>query len=101
MNYKLNESGGTLQVTLQGSLNFACNEEFQELLRRATQSACKKVTFDLSGVGSMDSVGLGLLYIAQEDISGNGGKLTITAPSENVRRLLELTQSNLVFDIQF
>jgi anti-sigma B factor antagonist len=54
----------------------------------------------MAGVASMDSVGLGLLYIAQEDLSGHGAKLSITSPSENVRRLLELTQSNLVFDVR-
>lgn len=100
MNYKLSEIGGTLQVVLDGGLNFASNEDFQVLLQKILQSAVKKVVFNMSGVTSMDSVGLGLLYIAQEDISNSGAKLSISTPSENVRRLLELTQSNLVFDIQ-
>ncbi|HVI49736.1 MAG TPA: STAS domain-containing protein [Candidatus Sulfotelmatobacter sp.] len=100
MNYRISENGGVVQVSLDGSLNFSCNEDFQGLLQKLMQSASKRVEFNMSGVASMDSVGLGLLYIAQEDLSGNGAKLSITNPSENVRRLLELTQSNLVFDVR-
>jgi len=100
MNYKISDVGGVVQVSLDGNLNFSCNEDFQGLLQKLLQSSSKRVEFNMAGVASMDSVGLGLLYIAQEDLSGHGAKLSITSPSENVRRLLELTQSNLVFDVR-
>lgn len=100
MNYKISEVDGVLRVSLDGSLSFSCNEDFQTMLHELMQRSAKRIEFNMVGVPNIDSVGLGLLYIAQEDLSSHGAKLSIVSPSENVRRLLELTQSNLIFDVR-
>lgn len=99
MDYRLSETGGVVTVALAGSLNFAVNENFQSLLAKAVAAKPRRVVFDLSGLKAIDSVGLGLLYIAQEDLSAIGAKLALASPREAVARLLELTEADKTFEI--
>lgn len=99
MNYRITENGGVTRIALEGSLNFAANEEFQRLLQTLLAARPGQVVFDLSGLGGIDSVGLGLLYIAQEDLSAQGGRLVLASPRANVARLLDLTEAQQTFTI--
>ena len=99
MDYKLAEKAGTVTVSLSGQLNFASNEQFHGLLEKLAEVSCRRVVFDLSGLGHIDSVGLGLLYIAQEDVAATGAKLVLAAPQPEVFRLLELTEADKTFEI--
>ena len=49
------------------------------------------VTVDLGGVTFMDSSGLGTLIRARNRIGEDGGQLSVTGVSQNVRRLFEVT----------
>lgn len=99
MQYQTSESNGVLRVSLEGQLNFAANEEFQGLLDNLVKASPRQVILDMGRLTGIDSVGLGLLYIAQEDLSGVGAKLTLASPRDNVARLLELTEASKTFEI--
>ena len=74
-------------------------EEFQIMLEELVGRKTRRVVFDLSSLNHIDSVGLGLLYIAQEDLAGQGAKLSLASPQDAVYRLLELTEANKTFEI--
>ncbi|MBI3445854.1 MAG: STAS domain-containing protein [Magnetospirillum sp.] len=60
-----------------------------------------RVIFDLSKVARVDSVGLGMLHLAKDEILGNGStRLTLRGASGNVRRLFELTDGDSSFDFE-
>lgn len=99
MKYRTSESNGVLRVALEGQLNFAANEEFQGLLDQLVKAAPRQVILEMGALTGIDSVGLGLLYIAQEDLGGVGAKLTLASPKDNVARLLELTEAAKTFEI--
>ncbi|HLN24253.1 MAG TPA: STAS domain-containing protein [Patescibacteria group bacterium] len=99
MKYNITNNNGAVQVGLEGSLNFAANEEFHVLLDSVVKLAPRSVVFNLSSLSGIDSVGLGLLYIAQEDLAVINAKLSLASPREGVSRLLELTEANKTFEI--
>ena len=99
MNYKVSESGGVATVFLDGALGFASNESFQALLKELSKSRPKKVAFNMSALSSIDSVGLGLLYIAKEDMDAISASFSLVSPRGAVARLLELTQAHETFEI--
>lgn len=99
MSYRLSEQSGTVTVTFTGQMNFTVNVEFRELLANIVAKKPQNVVFDLSELTMIDSVGLGLLYIAQEDIAGIGAKLCLANPRDKVARLLELTEASKTFEI--
>lgn len=100
MQFRVKEEGGTVQVALEGQLNFAANEDFQALLTQLGGFKNKTVIFEMAGLTHIDSVGLGLLYIAREDLSEVGATITLAHPRDNVFRMLELTEAQKTFEIR-
>jgi anti-anti-sigma factor len=49
------------------------------------------VVLVLSGLGFIDSSGLRVIITADRDLAAQDGRLVLRAPSDNVRRLLEIT----------
>ncbi|CAA7613043.1 STAS domain-containing protein [Magnetospirillum sp. SS-4] len=100
MQYRVKEDGGGVHVILEGQLNFAANEDFQGLLAQLGGRKGCSVVFDLAGLTHIDSVGLGLLYIAREDMADAGNTITLSHPRDNVYRMLELTEAHKTFRIE-
>jgi anti-anti-sigma factor len=99
MDYRFSEQGGVTHVTLTGQLNFAANEDFQAIVERIAKIRGSKVVFDLANLSHIDSVGLGLLYIAHEELAAVGSSLSLLHPRDTVLRMLQLTEANETFDI--
>jgi anti-sigma B factor antagonist len=100
MLFRVSKDGANVNVRLEGQLNFASNEDFHSLLSEVMQMGSSRITFDMSGLSHIDSVGLGLLYIAKEDLNSVGASLCLASPKDNVFRLLELTEANKTFEIK-
>lgn len=52
----------------------------------------KKVIFDLSGVTSLDSSGIGSLVMCAGMLKRSGGELRVANPAEIVEKLMTMTQ---------
>jgi anti-sigma B factor antagonist len=101
MKFSIKDDGSSVTVALDGQLNFAANEDFQNLLTQLTANKKNiKIVFEMTGLSHIDSVGLGLLYIAREDLGENGCTISLAHPRDNVFRMLELTEAHKTFDIQ-
>jgi len=91
------ESG--LKVHLDGVLDFSASHEFKQLVVRLASARSKTLTFDLAQVSRIDSVGLGLLHIAREELGGAECRVRLLSPQSGVMRMLELTEAGSDFDI--
>jgi anti-anti-sigma factor len=99
MNIQYDEDASGITVRMTGDLNFAANGDFRQVIERLQAAKGRQVTFDLGGVPHIDSVGLGLLYIAKEEISGAGARIRLKSPQANIMKMLELTEADADFDI--
>lgn len=100
MQYTVAHNDQGVTVALSGQLNFAANDIFAGLLKELDVLRSARVTFDMSGLSHIDSVGLGLLYIAQEELEHSGSKMCLASPRGGVKRLLDLTEAAETFDIR-
>lgn len=98
MEYKVQNDGSTALVTLEGQLDFSANDTFEKLLDALKSNPPTRLVFDLTGLSTIDSVGLGLLYIASEDLSGV--PVILRNPQGYVARLLDLTDAAKMFEIE-
>jgi anti-sigma B factor antagonist len=57
------------------------------------------LVIDMTGLGFLDSSGLGVLVSALRRIRSVGGDLKLVIDSETIRKLMRLTALDLVFDI--
>jgi len=99
MNFQIEEDRNGVCVHMAGDLNFAANAEFKAVLDKLGHVAGRSVTFDLAKVPHIDSVGLGLLYIAKEEVVAAGTKIRLRSPQANVMKLLKLTDADADFEI--
>jgi anti-anti-sigma factor len=100
MNYQFVEDGSGLCIKVNGELNFSASTEFKQIVDKLLTVKGKAVVFDLANVTRIDSVGLGLLYIAKEELGGAGGKIRLKSPQNSVLKMLRLTEADADFDVQ-
>jgi anti-anti-sigma factor len=79
-------------VVLAGELDPHSADSLAEALHElGADGSVDRVVVDLAAVGFIDSSGLRVLLSADEALAGGGSKLVLRAPSDAVRRLLEIT----------
>jgi len=98
MDFQLDEGEDGVCVHLSGDLNFSANSDFRAILDKLGTYSGSMVTFDLSNVERIDSVGLGLLYIAKEEVTA-AGRIRLKSPQPAILKLLELTEADGDFDV--
>ena len=83
-----------------GRLNFAGGKSFQNSIKAAQAAGAKSITLNLEQVSYIDSAGLGLLMLAQKELSEAGISFSLSHPQERVLKLLDLTKISELIPIQ-
>ena len=97
MNFEYDEDASSLTIRMTGDLNFSANGDFRQVLERLRSAKGRLVIFDLAGVPHIDSVGLGLLYIAKEE--AGSARIRLKSPQASIMKMLELTEADADFEI--
>lgn len=88
-------------VTVRGELDPHTALGLESTLRDVgANQEVRRLVVDLSGVGFIDSSGLRVLLAAHADQQADGGRLVLRAPSDGVRRLLEMTDLVAYLDVE-
>jgi anti-anti-sigma factor len=99
MKITVNDDGAGLTVIMDGILDFSASGEFKSLVTGLALNRGKVITFDLAHVSRIDSVGLGLLHIAREELGNDLRRVRLKSPQGTVRRMLDLTEADNDFDV--
>ncbi|HEY3316556.1 MAG TPA: anti-sigma F factor antagonist [Bacillota bacterium] len=84
--------GRTLIIRLGGELDVKTAPEFRETTEAALERhAPNHLLINLDGVSFIDSTGLGAILGRYRRIQQGGGRMSLVAPSPNVRRVMELS----------
>lgn len=87
-------------VHFGSSLKFAQANEFRQLLSSISASGARHVVFELSGVKTVDSAGLGMFIIAQETANRDGWSLTLRGAQGHVKMLIEISRLDQIINIK-
>ncbi|WP_420116179.1 STAS domain-containing protein [Micromonospora sp.] len=94
------EGAGTV-VEVVGDLDMSTTPQLRERLREVIEGGTRVVVVDLTGVGFMDSSGLGALVVAYRELRERNGWLGLAGVRRPVRTVLSITgvdQVVAVFD---
>lgn len=100
MQISISHQDDTLTVRLDGTMDYTTTNSLNGLINDINSIKATQVVFDMAKVSRVDSVGLGMLHLAKDEIIGKGRRLTIRGAAGNVRRLFELTDGNASFDFE-
>jgi len=85
-------------VVLEGEIDIATVPPLRDALSSCVDAGCKEITVEMGAVTFLDSAGLASL--AKTFIGlGPGGVVTVSNPSNTVRRLLDLSGMSKVLTV--
>lgn len=83
---------GTVTVRLSGDLDHNTAAQIREELDRLIEDpGVKRLIFDLSGLGFMDSSGIGMMIGRYKIMNRRGGSMAVRSGGGQVDRLMELS----------
>ena len=90
---------GEAILRVAGSLDLAGGDLLEDAVSPFIATT-PRVVVDLSEVQFIDSSGLGALIALHQRAADAGGELTLRNPSDGVRRVLDLTRTGPVFEVE-
>ncbi len=95
---EIEKKKGYLIVSLNGEFDIESSQTLKEEVRKNLTSENSNIVIDLTKVSYVDSSGLGTLIALQKDARFNGGSLSIVGASEQVKRVMKMTNLDKLFD---
>ena len=92
--------GGDSTLVLRGEVDLGTAPLLRAEMSRLADAGRTRIRLDLRDVGFMDSQGIHVLAEAHKRLSTTGGALRLIAPSEAVRRLLEVTGLDRILHVE-
>jgi anti-sigma B factor antagonist len=93
-------AGARAVVSIKGELDAYSAPGLEEEVSGLLADSVSELVFDLSETKFLDSSGLRAILTAQRRLADRDGKLALRAPSEPVRRLLDITGLTDHFDVE-
>ena len=94
-------ANGRLTVLVRGEVDHHSAKGLREEIDHAMYLYRPEIlALDLSGVDFMDSSGLGLILGRYTKLQTLGGKLVVTRPTPEIRKLLQLAGADKLFPIE-
>ncbi|HEY7134982.1 MAG TPA: STAS domain-containing protein [Acidimicrobiia bacterium] len=98
--YQLSRDGDRTTVRLAGELDMASAPALSECLHRLRSNCVPIVVVDAQDLDFCDSSGLDVFVAFSREAREHGSHLVLHAPSPALRRLLELTGTTELFDVE-
>jgi anti-sigma B factor antagonist len=92
MDIEVTESSGVTVVAPRGDIDMATVDEVKRTLAGLMSRGQPRLLIDLSGVGYIDSSGMGALVSAMKQARAAGGDLKLCGLQDEVRSIFEVTR---------
>jgi anti-sigma B factor antagonist len=90
----ISERDGWAVLAVTGELDVATAPKLRQEAVRMSAAGQHRVVLDLSGVGFLDSTGLGVIVGILKRSRTNGGELLLAGAEPQVRKVFEITRMN-------
>ncbi len=95
----MHTEGKFLIISLEGELDVENSSSLKNEVRNMVSSEHPNLVIDLRKVDYVDSSGLGTLIALQKAARFNGGALSIVGASEQIRRVMKMTNIDKLFEL--
>ena len=96
---ELSADGKELVITVDGRFDFSCHQDFRNAYQRDDADP-SQYRIDLKGAVYLDSSALGMLLLLRDYAGGDEANVKILNPSEEVRKILHISNFQRLFVIQ-
>ncbi|MEI6558319.1 MAG: STAS domain-containing protein [Rhodospirillaceae bacterium] len=99
MAFQVSTAPGVTEIALSGRMTFADHETFREVMMIFDRPSGHEMVFDLSGLESVDSSGLGMFLIARDIAERKRLEFRLKGVPDGVRRVMALAKFERVIAI--
>lgn len=100
MNTNITETDGKYTVILEGELDTACAQEFEEAMKPMHNLSGKEITFDCAKLEYIASSGLRILLALLKSAKGNDNKVVLKNLNDEIKEVFKMTGFIDLFDIE-
>lgn len=100
MEFQTRTSPDGIEVKLSGRLEFTDHDRLREIVELLERPAGRRFVVDLQTLDFIDSAGLGMLLILQEEAEQRNIKFVVRNPRNEVNRSLELARIGEIITIE-
>lgn len=100
MKSQIRDRGDVRVIELAGKITIGTGDvKIRELIDSALADGRKNIVFDLAGVTSIDSSGIGELVACYTSVAKQDGHLKLLRMSPKINDIMQVTQLITVFDV--
>ena len=100
MKSEIRDHGDVRVINLSGKITIGSGDvKIRELIDSALAEGKKNIVFDLTGVSSIDSSGIGELVACYTTVAKQDGQLKLLRMSPKINDIMQVTQLITVFDV--
>ena len=93
------QDGGTVTIHVGGRFDFNIHQEFRKAYEKVKKTASKYI-INLNETQYIDSSALGMLLLLRDSAGGDKSDITIIVSSEDVKKILTISNFGKLFKIQ-
>lgn len=90
-----------IEAKLSGRLEFTDHDRLRDIVSIIGDKGSTRFILNLEGLQFIDSAGLGMILILQEEAEQRGVKLVVRRPQGDVRRSIDLAKIGEIVDIEY
>lgn len=89
-----------IEARLSGRLEFTDHDRLRDIVNLLDSDGIKRMVLDLKDLEFIDSAGLGMLLILQEEAEQKNVKLIVREPRNDVKRSIDLARISEIVTIE-
>lgn len=101
MEFQARTTSDAIEVLITGRLEFTDHDRLRELVDVLDQPGTRRFVLDLSGLQFIDSAGLGMLMILQDEAEQRNVRMVVRKPQGDVKNSIELARIGEIINIEY
>lgn len=90
-----------IEARLKGRLEFTDHDRLRDIVGLLDAPGIRRIVIDVSALEFIDSAGLGMLLILQEEAEQKNIKLIVRSPQNDVKRSIDLAKIGEIIAIEY
>lgn len=91
---------GTAVIELDGDLDYSVYTSFKKAIADLVNHGVSNITYDLSRLTYIQSLGLGIIMWSYVELESRGGKITIAGANDKIKQVFTAAQLDTLVKIQ-
>lgn len=101
MEFEARTTSDTVEVLISGRLEFTDHDRLRDLLEVLDKPGARRFVLDLSELRFIDSAGLGMLLILQDEAEQRNIRMVVSKPQGDVKNSIELARIGEIINIEY